>query len=108
MELIRLIIVDDHAIVRQGLSAMLTPRHGIEVVGEAKNGREAIQMVQELAPDVIIMDLNMPEIDGIEATIAIRTQNPDARILVLTSFDDQDRIVNAENLMKVLKAINID
>lgn len=93
MELIRLIIVDDHAIVRQGLSAMLTPRHGIEVVGEAKNGREAIQMVQELAPDVIIMDLNMPEIDGIEATIAIRTQNPDARILVLTSFDDQDRIV---------------
>jgi DNA-binding NarL/FixJ family response regulator len=70
---------------------MLTPRHGMEVVGEAANGREAIRLEKELNPDVIIMDLVMPEMDGLEASIAIREQNPDARILVLTSFTEDEQ-----------------
>jgi DNA-binding NarL/FixJ family response regulator len=88
---IRILITDDHVVVRQGLAAMLTPRHGMEVVGEAANGREAIRLEKELNPDVIIMDLVMPEMDGLEASIAIREQNPDARILVLTSFTEDEQ-----------------
>jgi DNA-binding NarL/FixJ family response regulator len=91
MSNIRILIVDDHVVVRQGLAAMLTPRHGMEVVGEAANGREAIRLESELKPDVIVMDLLMPEMDGLEATIVIKKQNPDARILVLTSFTEEDR-----------------
>jgi NarL family two-component system response regulator LiaR len=88
---IRLLIVDDHIVVRQGLVAMLTSRYGMEIVGEACDGHEALQKAIELKPDVIIMDLNMPEMDGIEATIAIRRADPSARILVLTSFNEEDR-----------------
>jgi DNA-binding NarL/FixJ family response regulator len=91
MSNIRILITDDHVVVRQGLAAMLTPRHGMEVVGEAANGREAIRLEKELNPDVIIMDLVMPEMDGLEASIAIREQNPDARILVLTSFTEDEQ-----------------
>ncbi len=93
MSNIRILIVDDHVVVRQGLAAMLTPRNGMEVVGEAANGREAVRLARKLTPDVIIMDLLMPEMDGLEATIAIKEQNPDARILVLTSFSEEDRAV---------------
>jgi two-component system, NarL family, response regulator LiaR len=91
MSNIRILITDDHVVVRQGLAAMLTPRHGMEVVGEAANGREAIRLEKELNPDVIIMDLVMPAMDGLEASIAIREQNPDARILVLTSFTEDEQ-----------------
>lgn len=91
MNNIRILIVDDHVVVRQGLAAMLTPRNGMEVLGEAANGREAIRLEQELNPDVIVMDLLMPEMDGLEATMAIKKQNPGARILVLTSFTEEDR-----------------
>ena len=91
MNNIRILIVDDHVVVRQGLAAMLTPRNGMEVVGEAANGWEAIQLERELTPDVIIMDLVMPEMDGLEATTAIKEQNPEARILILTSFGEEDR-----------------
>ena len=84
MSNIRILIVDDHVVVRQGLAAMLTPRNGMEVVGEAANGREAVRLARKLTPAVIIMDLLMPEMDGLEATIAIKEQNPDARILVLS------------------------
>lgn len=91
MNNIRILIADDHVVVRQGLAAMLTPRNGMEVAGEAANGREAVQLERELAPDVVIMDLQMPQMDGIEATMAIKEQNPEARILVLTSFSEEDR-----------------
>jgi DNA-binding NarL/FixJ family response regulator len=91
MSLIRILIVDDHVVVRQGLAAILTARHGMEVVGEAVNGREAIRLEETLHPDVIVMDLLMPEMDGLEATAAIKEQNPDARILVLTSFTEEER-----------------
>ena len=92
MSPIRILIVDDHVVVRQGLAAMLTPRHGVEVVGEAVNGREAVHLEKELNPDVIIMDLAMPEMGGLEATTIIKAQNPDARILVLTSYTEDDQV----------------
>jgi len=92
MSPIRILIVDDHVVVRQGLAAMLTPRHGVEVVGEAANGREAVHLEKELNPDVIIMDLAMPEMGGLEATTIIKAQNPDARILVLTSYTEDDQV----------------
>jgi NarL family two-component system response regulator LiaR len=91
MNNIRILIVDDHVVVRQGLAAILTPRNGMEVVGEAANGREAVQLEQELSPDVIIMDLMMPVMGGLEATTAIKEQNPEARILVLTSFNEEEQ-----------------
>ena len=92
MSHIRILAVDDHAVVLQGLTAMLSPINGMEVVGTAENGRDAIRLAHELKPDVIIMDLIMPDMDGIETTLAIKKQEPEARILILTSFDDQDHI----------------
>lgn len=91
MSHIRILIADDHLVVRQGLMAILSPRNGMEVVGEAANGQEVIRLARELAPDVIIMDLLMPELDGVQATRAIITQNPHARILILTSFDEREQ-----------------
>ena len=70
---------------------MLSPRNGMEVIGEAADGREAVRLAHELIPDVIIMDLLMPNVDGIEATREIKTQMPDARILILTSFEEQEQ-----------------
>jgi two-component system, NarL family, response regulator LiaR len=92
---IRILIADDHAIVRKGLRALLSTEQGIEVVGEAQNGREAIDLAGELTPDVILMDLMMPEVDGLQATEAITSQRPTTRILVLTSFAGDDKIFPA-------------
>jgi NarL family two-component system response regulator LiaR len=92
---IRILIADDHAIVRKGLRALLSTEQGIEVVGEAQNGREAIDLAGELQPDVILMDLVMPEVDGLQATEAITSQRPATRILVLTSFAGDDKIFPA-------------
>lgn len=85
-EPIRVFVTDDHAIVRKGITALLSARPDFEVVGEAENGRQAVIEVERLRPDVILMDLEMPEMDGIEAIRTITIQQPDARILVLTSF----------------------
>jgi len=92
---IRILIADDHAIVRKGLRALLSTEPGIEVVGEAQNGRQAIDLAEQLAPDVILMDLMMPEVDGLQATEAITAQHPATRILVLTSFAGDDKIFPA-------------
>ena len=92
---IRVVIVDDHAIVRKGIRALLRNLLDIEVVGEAENGWEAITEVEKLQPDVVLMDLLMPELDGIEATRRIMLQQPDVRILVLTSFAGEDEIFPA-------------
>lgn len=92
---IRVLICDDHEVVRQGIRAFLTTRPGIEVVGEAGDGAEAIRLVDGLRPDVILMDLLMPKVDGIEAVRRIRTEQPDARILVLTSFATDDQVFPA-------------
>ncbi|MGL4649728.1 MAG: response regulator [Caldilineaceae bacterium] len=93
--LIRALIVDDHQIVRRGLAALLVPRSGVEVVGEAATGREAVALAHALQPDVILMDLVMPEMGGTEAIAQIRSDNPDARILVLSSFGESEQIIAA-------------
>jgi len=91
-ELIRILVADDHFVVRQGLAALLTPRNGMEVVGEAATGREAVELARTLQPDVILMDMIMPELDGPAAITVIKHENPDARILVLTSFGESKQI----------------
>ncbi|HRW10023.1 MAG TPA: response regulator transcription factor [Caldilineaceae bacterium] len=93
--LIRILIVDDHFVVRQGLSTLLVARNGMEVIGEAATGKEAIPLARSLQPDVIIMDLKMPEVDGPQAISSIRTENPHAKVLVLTSFGDQQSVSSA-------------
>lgn len=94
-ELIRLLVVDDHTVVRKGLCALLTTKYGMEVVGEAADGLEAVDMAGKMDPDVILMDLMMPRMSGLEAIIKIKEENPRARILVLTSFSEDAQIVAA-------------
>jgi DNA-binding NarL/FixJ family response regulator len=93
--LIRVLVVDDHSVVRAGLSQLLAVAAGIELAGVATDGAEAVQLTGREQPDVILMDLSMPVMDGVAATAAIRTQHPDVRVLVLTSFSDQARILEA-------------
>ena len=92
---VRVLIVDDHAIVRRGIHALLATEVGIEVVGEAPDGREAVEEVKRLQPDVILMDLVMPVLDGVEATRRIGASQPEAGILVLTSFSSDDKVFAA-------------
>ena len=92
---IRILIVDDHTVVRHGLRLMLDLKAGFEVVGEAKDGSEAIALAAQLTPDVILMDLEMPQVDGLQAITVIHQELPDIHILVLTSFTDSDRIASA-------------
>ena len=91
-DLIRILIADDHYVVRQGLAALLASRNGMEVVGEAATGREAVDLARALQPDVILMDMIMPELDGPAAITLIKQENPRARILVLTSFGESKQI----------------
>ncbi len=92
---IRVLIVDDHTIVRKGIRALLATEADIEVVGEAENGREAIKQTARLRPDVILVDLMMPEMDGIEAVRRITADFTETRILVLTSFATDDKVFPA-------------
>ena len=92
---IRVLVVDDHKVVRSGLEQLLATTDDIELVGTASNGYEAIAEVERLHPDVVLMDLSMPELDGIDATRRISAEHPDSRVLVLTSFSDQSRILEA-------------
>jgi NarL family two-component system response regulator LiaR len=95
-EMIRVLIADDHTVVRKGLNALLSAdKYGIEVIGEASNGAEAIQLAEEWKPDVILMDLVMPVKTGLQAIQEIKQIQPDARILVLTSFAEDDNVSQA-------------
>ena len=91
-DLIKVLVVDDHHIVRRGLATLLIARNGMRVVGEAADGEEAIVKARHLQADVILMDLAMPRLGGVEAIRAIRAEDPNAHILVLTSFDEEDRV----------------
>ncbi|MFE1443997.1 response regulator [Streptomyces sp. NPDC058739] len=92
---IRVLIADDQMMVREGFSVLLNAMPGIEVVGEAVNGREAVAKVRELAPDVVLMDIRMPELNGIEATREIVAADGAARVLVLTTFDLDEYVYQA-------------
>ncbi|ANW19487.1 response regulator [Streptomyces clavuligerus] len=92
---IKVMIVDDQMMVREGFSVLLNAMPDIEVVGEAVNGREAVTKVAELRPDVVLMDIRMPELNGIEATREIAATHPEARVLVLTTFDLDEYVYQA-------------
>jgi DNA-binding NarL/FixJ family response regulator len=92
---IRVLIVDDHHVVRRGLVFFLRTQKGLDIIGEAANGKEAVELAESLKPDLILMDLVMPEMDGIEATRIIKKAQPDIKIMMLTSFSDQDHVIPA-------------
>lgn len=92
---IGLLLVDDHAMVRRGLQVFLSTQPDIKVIGEASNGREALERTAELQPDIILMDLHMPVMDGIETAKQLRISHPQVKIIVLTSFSDQDHVLPA-------------
>jgi DNA-binding NarL/FixJ family response regulator len=94
-EPIRVMIVDDHAVVREGLRAFLALQDGLEIVGEAEDGARAIEEARRLTPDVILMDLVMPRLDGVGAMRELRRELPECRVIVLTSFLDDDRLLPA-------------
>lgn len=92
---IKVLIADDHAVVRMGLSALLSAEDDIDVVGEVKNGEEAVRDALRLMPDVVVMDLVMPKKDGVAATAELREKLPSARVLILTSYSTSDGIAHA-------------
>lgn len=89
---IRVLIVDDHAILRDGIRSLLQSQDGISVVGEASNGREALERVEQLEPDIVLMDVAMPEMDGIQATEEIKNSYPQVKVLILTQHDNWEYI----------------
>ncbi|MBM2821285.1 MAG: response regulator transcription factor [Thermoleophilia bacterium] len=93
--MIRLLIADDHAVVRAGLEQLASTFDGIDVVGAAADGAQAVTLCEERRPDVVLMDIEMPRVDGIEATRRIVAAHPETRIVVLTSFADRERILRA-------------
>ncbi|MEK3855689.1 response regulator transcription factor [Cytobacillus sp. FSL H8-0458] len=92
---IKVLIADDHHVVRRGLVFFLKTQPEIEIIGEAKNGLEAVEMMQATQPDVVLMDLDMPVMNGIEATRQIKLNYPAVKIMILTSFSDQDHVIPA-------------
>ncbi|HWJ51828.1 MAG TPA: response regulator transcription factor [Propionibacteriaceae bacterium] len=94
-EVLRIVVVDDHPVVRDGLRGMLDGQADLTVVGEAADGREAVAVVAREQPDVVLMDLRMPRMDGVEATSRIHAAQPEANVLILTTYDEDHDIVRA-------------
>lgn len=92
---IRVLVVDDQQLMRDGLSSLLSIQPGIEIVGLAANGREAVEQAQRLSPDIILMDVRMPVMDGVTATQQVRQQLPSCQVLMLTTFDDDEYVFKA-------------
>ena len=110
-EPIRILLVDDHKIVRQGVRAFFDAQEEIEVIGEAGSGAAAVKMVEELVPDVVLMDLIMPGMDGVEATRLAKNISPRTQIVVLTSYHDDEHIfpaLKAGALSYLLKDVEMD
>jgi NarL family two-component system response regulator LiaR len=118
---IRVVLCEDHLITRQGIRRLLEDEKGLEVVGEAGNGEEVIQLVNELKPDVILMDVAMPKLNGIEATRQIKVINPKTNILILSAYDDDEYVfallkagangyllknVGGDELVRAIKAVH--
>ena len=94
MDKIRILVADDHAVFRQGICALLARRKSVEIVGQAENGKQAIEQVAALAPDVVLMDIAMPVMNGLEATQAIHKSFPGTRVLVLTQYESKEYIIS--------------
>ncbi|MBI3733147.1 MAG: response regulator transcription factor, partial [Chloroflexi bacterium] len=92
---IKLLIVDDHPVVRRGLQSMLADAKDVQVVGEATSGAEALAQVAKIKPDVILMDIRMPGADGVQVTRRLRREHPDIKIIILTTYDDDQHLFNA-------------
>ncbi|MGD0855643.1 MAG: response regulator transcription factor [Dehalococcoidia bacterium] len=92
MDAIKILIVDDHPVVREGIGAMLKREPDFKIVGEAANGLEALEQARELSPDVILMDLRMPEMDGVEAITKIKEAKPEIKFIILTTYSDDEYI----------------
>lgn len=108
---IRVLIVDDHAVVRSGLATFLQAFDDFELLGVAGDGAEAVRLCAETSPDVVLMDLLMPEMDGIAATRAIRERHPNVRVIALTSFQDQEKVqaaLDAGAIGYLLKNVSAD
>lgn len=111
LEPITVLIVDDHAVVRRGIRALLEAEGGFEVIGEVGSGGEAVLVAADLAPDVVLMDLVMPEMDGIVATRLLKQQSPCSQVIVLTSYHDDEHIfpaIRAGALSYLLKGVGLD
>ena len=93
--MIRVVIADDHAVVRTGLAELLSTVSDVELVGTARDGAHAVAVCAEQRPDVVLMDLEMPDVDGIEATRRIKAAQPETAVVILTSFSDRERILRA-------------
>ncbi len=91
---VRIVLADDHAIIRQGLSSLIDKQPGMEVIGQAKDGREAIEIVKNLVPNIVIMDISMPNLNGIEATRSIHSEFPDIKIIALSMHSNKRFISN--------------
>lgn len=96
--MIKVLLADDHAVVRRGLATLLESEMDIEVVGEASDGKEAVELTREIEPDVVVMDISMPELNGLEASRRIKDEMPEVRILALTVHSDD------ENIFRILRA----
>lgn len=94
MNKIRVLLADDHTIVREGLRLLLEREPDIQVVGEVENGEQAVTMANDISPDIIVMDINMPKLNGLEATRRIKAQKPSIGVLVLTVYDDDEYVFN--------------
>ena len=111
MEIIRLLLVDDQRLMRDGLRTLLELESDFEVVGEAENGAQALESYRQLTPDVILMDIRMPQMDGVEATRRLREIDPEARVIILTTFDDNEYVfegLRAGALGYLLKDVSSD
>jgi two-component system, NarL family, response regulator LiaR len=110
-EPIAVMIVDDHAVVRHGIRALLEAEEGFAVVGEVGSGGEAVLLAADLAPDVVLMDLVMPEMDGVEATRLVKQQSPRSQVIVLTSYHDDEHVfpaIRAGALSYLLKSVSLE
>lgn len=108
---VSVLIVDDHAVVRRGIRALLEAEDGFEVLGEAGSGGEAVLLAADLAPDVVLMDLLMPEMDGVVATRLLKQQSPRSQVIVLTSYHEDEHIypaIRAGALSYLLKSVGLE